>query len=85
MVVHTMQILLREEMVDQVVPVAVVLVKETTVVPWVVQERQVKVSLVPLQQQVITVVAVVVRVKPVRGVIVLRLEPMVVMVNHLTF
>tara|TARA_X000000368_G_scaffold325985_1_gene263023 strand:+ start:277 stop:495 length:219 start_codon:yes stop_codon:yes gene_type:complete len=72
-------------MVDQVVPVAVVLGVEITVVPWVVQERKVKVSLVPLQHKVITVVAVVVRVKLVHGLIILRLNPMVVMVNHLTF
>tara|TARA_B100001758_G_scaffold217378_1_gene204162 strand:- start:117 stop:248 length:132 start_codon:yes stop_codon:yes gene_type:complete len=38
-VVHTIEILLRGEMVDQVVPVAVVLGVEITVVPWVVQER----------------------------------------------
>jgi len=70
------------ETVKTVVPVVVVPVEMET---WVVQEPRVKVLMVRLQHQVIIVVVVVVRVKLVRGVLVLRLEQMVVMVNRPIF
>tara|TARA_X000000368_G_scaffold349047_1_gene289015 strand:- start:240 stop:497 length:258 start_codon:yes stop_codon:yes gene_type:complete len=70
------------ETVKTVVQVVVVPVEMET---WVVQEPRVKVLMVRLQHQVIIVVVVAVRVKPVRGVLIVRLEQMVVMVNRPIF